>query len=96
MAIDSKKLQATIDSWAKGQKVVEEATAALESARAGTAGFAKTIYDAMGSKPFTVKALAGRKYRAMHKKERLSKVGNKIAEQWHVIPVPEFEAEANY
>lgn len=91
------KFQGTIDAWAKNQKTVEDAMAAVQNARKGLSGYAKAIYAEMGSKPFTVKALGGRKYRAMFKKERTSeKTGKVIAEQYNVIPVPEFETEAEY
>lgn len=88
------KLQATIDAWAKGQKGLEDATEKLADARAAVAPHAKAIYEAMGTKPFTVKALGNRKYRALHKPERKNeKTGNTSKATYAVIPVPEFEAE---
>lgn len=97
MASNGKLSQATVDAWAKGQKKVEEANAALAEARALVAPYAKQIHDAMGSKPFTVKNLGGKKYRAMHKKARKNEeTGRETAPVYFVIPVPEFESEGSY
>lgn len=94
---NGKQMAATIDAWAKGQKEVEAAVEALEAARAKTAPHARTIYEALGSKPFSVKALAGRKYRAMHRPSKVSeKTGKASQEVYAVIPVPEFEAQNEY
>lgn len=93
----AKLTQATVDAWARGQKAVEEATAKLAEARALVAPHAKTIHDALGSKPFTVKALGNRKYRAMHKKPRKNEeTGKESAAVYFVIPVPEFESEGSF
>lgn len=84
------ELKATIDAWAKAQAELEKAQEAVEAARAEVQKYARTIYEALGNEPFTVAALGGRGYRAIHKPERdAAKGGGKLAAQWSVLPLPE-------
>lgn len=88
--------QAMIDSWAKAQKAADTARAALETAQEEANKYSKRIYEALGTKPFSVKALGGKGYRAFYKKARTSSTGKPLAEQWHVIPLPDFSTQADF
>lgn len=86
-----------VAEWSKSQKEAEAAAQALKAAQAKTTQFARGIYEALGTAPFTVKSLGGRKYRAIYKQERTHKVtGKLIPEQWVIMPIAENEAENDF
>lgn len=66
------KLKENIGAWAKGQRKVEDAKAALATAQAEQSGFAEQVYCAIGTDVFSVKGL-DRDYRAMYISDRVTK-----------------------
>lgn len=100
MASNNGAEKALVQEWAKGQKAIEEAQAALKAAHKGNGAHAKAIYEAFGKAPFEVKSL-GRKYRAVYKPERKTeakdgKPSKTIPESWVVMPIAENEAQRSF
>lgn len=91
----TKEQQAAVSAWAKAQADYEQAQAKADAARNAAQSYAKTLYEAFGSEPFSVKSL-GRKYRAVFRKETAQKdrktgqlTGKMLPPSWSVIPIAE-------
>lgn len=87
---------ASVAAWAATQAEVEKAQSVLDEKRKNQQEHAKAVYEQLGSKPFTVKALGGRKFRAICKKERKTAKGTVVAEAYMILPVAENEAQAGF
>ena len=86
-----------VAEWAKAQARVEKAQEELKAAQDDAGSYARRIYEGLGSKPFTVKALNGRGYRAIHKPERKAKDSDRmIPASYHVIPLPDNAPQAEF
>jgi len=77
-----------VAEWAKAQAALEEAQEKADAARKVSQGFAQKLYSEFGSEPFSVKSL-GRRYRAIHKKERKNDKGTILRETYAVLPLAE-------
>lgn len=84
-----------VAEWAKAQGVTEKAQEALDNARGHSQAFAKALYEAFGTEPFSVKSL-GKKYRAIHKKGGPNRHGTVLQESWAVIPLAENAATREF
>lgn len=94
---DNKALQATVDAWSKLQKQKEELQGNLEAINAEQAAHIRTMYQALGTSAFPVKALGGRKYRCIfHPEKKSEKTGKTTVERYSCIPVPDFETEHSF
>jgi hypothetical protein len=86
MAKGSAEQGKVVAEWAKAQAASEAASEAADAARKVAQTYAKVLYEAFGTEPFSVKAL-GRDYRAIHKKGGLNKNGTMLQETFAVIPL---------